>query len=166
MAELMIQPNRHHHQLMQNCDLPPPTKLYLGCFDNPIYTPNPNNILENNLARALNLSQARAREAERRMEEAVKERAFAINALLSESMRVMAYRRWLMMLEIQFEKLRLNKAEEDVTETRRTFLRNVAEDEDTDDDVDVGVEKWKMGLLICLGLAGLRLAYRFGFLRK
>uniref|UniRef100_A0A7N0VF07 Uncharacterized protein n=1 Tax=Kalanchoe fedtschenkoi TaxID=63787 RepID=A0A7N0VF07_KALFE len=144
MAELIRpghhpQPHFRRRQLMQNCDLPPPTKLYMGCFDE-------ERAESCDLARALRLSERRVREAERRAEESRRERDAAMGALVAESIRAMAYRRWVMVLEVQIRKWKTGAAEGD------------------GGGCGGGVDKWKVGLVICLGLAGLGFACRFGFI--
>lgn len=110
--------------LMQNCDLPPPLKVFPGndmmvvlqskkriCSMTPQKEENvygasgfSNEKLE--LLKALRLSQTRAREAERRAAVLREERDAISNALLHESSRLIVYRHWVKLLELQVSTLR------------------------------------------------------------
>ncbi|KAM7523784.1 hypothetical protein LguiA_013686 [Lonicera macranthoides] len=142
------------HGLMQNCDLPPPLKIFAGpnktVFssmnweeENKFHLPRygfENEKLE--LLKALRLSQTRAREAERKAAVLIKERETISNALLEESTRLFAYRQWVRLLELQVSKLRRQEGEERLVKNE-------------DDNVGAGSSiTWIMAIAICLGVAG------------
>lgn len=109
--------------LMQNCDLPPPLKVFTGSNETVISsmdricrmmgrkggqndedlnlctTDGDNEKLE--LLKALRLSQTRAREAEKRAAILEKERDFLSNALLVEANELFGYRQLVRLLELQ-----------------------------------------------------------------
>lgn len=83
-------------------------------------------------------------------DKATKERSHAIYALLSEMMRLMTYTRYVMLLEFQLHNYR--EEEEEATPRRAA-------------EKGGNVEKWKVGLMICVGLVGLGSAIAFPFPR-
>ncbi|KAI8536333.1 hypothetical protein RHMOL_Rhmol10G0248900 [Rhododendron molle] len=106
--------------LMQNCDLPPPSKIFTGP-DKSVLT-SMNRIFNNvavadeeeesdeingigdeklELLKALRLSQTRAREAEKKAAGLAKERDFLRNALMEDSLKLFAYRQWVKLLEFE-----------------------------------------------------------------
>ncbi|CAN1261734.1 hypothetical protein LINPERPRIM_LOCUS10966 [Linum perenne] len=107
--------------LMQNCDLPTPSKLYFGSNDLIISSMNRvfammvqekgqgdeeergKEKLE--LLKAVRLSQTRAREAEKRAESLGKDKEWISNALSAESLQLFAYRQWSKLLEARILKL-------------------------------------------------------------
>jgi hypothetical protein len=115
--------------LMQNCDLPPPTKVFTGSDTTVVSSMNrilsvtgkeddneefhvyisgsENEKLE--LLKALRLSQTRAREAEKKAATLVKERDCVSNAFLQEATQLFAYRQWVRLLELQVTKLQSQK---------------------------------------------------------
>ncbi|KAJ6733608.1 hypothetical protein OIU74_005394 [Salix koriyanagi] len=80
--------------VMQNCDLPPPLKVFSGGCGGVNYEK-----LE--LLKALRLSQTRARDAERKAASLIKERDCVANALFHDSSQLFAYRQWVRLLEFQ-----------------------------------------------------------------
>ncbi|KAA8546765.1 hypothetical protein F0562_003194 [Nyssa sinensis] len=155
--------------LMQNCDLPPPLKVFSGPDKTVLSSMNricsmmvqddendddlrlPGNGYQNEkleLLKALRLSQTRAREAEKKAAVLAKEKDCLCNALLAESSQLFAYRHWVQLLELQLSKL------------QRQFCggsgrMNVAED----DGEDVGSVTWFMAFALCLGIAGVSFAF-------
>ncbi|CAA2993659.1 Hypothetical predicted protein [Olea europaea subsp. europaea] len=103
--------------LMQNCDLPPPIKLFAGpvnkicnmegqkVVDNEVEMSKDSKDEKLEILKALRLSQTRAREAERKCSVLLKERDAISNLLLDESLRLFAYKQWLRLLEFQVSKL-------------------------------------------------------------
>ncbi|KAL0342947.1 UNVERIFIED_CONTAM: hypothetical protein Sangu_1182100 [Sesamum angustifolium] len=101
--------------LMQNCDLPPPVKLFTKPDDaflssvSKIYNVvGGQDCLEKDkleLFRALRLSQTRAREAEREFAAVCKEKEAFSNLMVQESLRLFAHRQWVGLLELQVSKL-------------------------------------------------------------
>ncbi|KDP29731.1 hypothetical protein JCGZ_18666 [Jatropha curcas] len=145
--------------LMQNCDLPTPLKMFSGC-DKTVISPmtvkrekeeersdfdvkcgGENEKLE--LLKALRLSQTRAREAEEKAANLAKDRDSITNVLLKESMQLFAYRQWVRLLEFQVLKLQSQK--------KKLLNEGGA-------DGDDGVS-WFMALAFCLGIAGVGLAF-------
>ena len=141
--------------LMQNCDLPPPSKLYYGSgelivsstsrvFALMMQQDNDHGHKDEkvegyetggkklDLLKAVRLSQTRAREAEKRAES-------LSNALSVESLQLFAYRQWSKLLEARILKLEAELAESGAAERRD------------------GVEPclpWTLALAFCLGIAG------------
>ncbi|KAI3451193.1 hypothetical protein Pfo_007858 [Paulownia fortunei] len=120
--------------LMQNCDLPPPIKLFSGADKtfhssiSKIYSRGGgqeaeedeqlhmnNDCSENDkleVLKALRLSQTRAREAERKLGVLSKEKDALSNLLVDESLRLFAHRQWVNLLEFQVFKLQRQQQEE------------------------------------------------------
>ncbi|CAN0878422.1 hypothetical protein LINGRAHAP2_LOCUS12465 [Linum grandiflorum] len=144
--------------LMQNCDLPPPSKLYYGSHhlivssfelmvqqssddgqdDEKEVEANGTGNEKVELLKAVRLSQTRAREAEKRKE-------WISNALSAESLQLFAYRQWSKLLQMRILKLEAELAE------RRD-----------------GVEPepclpWTLALAVCLGFAGAGIVYGFSY---
>ncbi|XP_048127951.1 uncharacterized protein LOC115739379 [Rhodamnia argentea] len=142
-------------ELIRNCDLPPPQKLFPG-IDDPAAMglgdekrgprPHPGDgRLE--LLRALRLSQTRAREAEERSAEAAAERDAVATALIGEAARSAAYRRWVRVLELEVAALR-----------SRTRRREREEGDSAEEEERRASMAWMVALAIPLGIAGIGLA--------
>ncbi|CAI9109556.1 OLC1v1009396C1 [Oldenlandia corymbosa var. corymbosa] len=124
MASGFFQSPKFGFDLMQNCDLPPPMKVYAG-QEKTIVSP-PMNIVYgtydddgkkeekglNNkdekyedekleLLKALRLSQTRAREAEKKAAALCKEKDDLADFLLRQSMDLFAYKQWVRMMELE-----------------------------------------------------------------
>lgn len=150
--------------LLQNCDLPPPLKVFPGSDKavlssmNRIWTimgqedQNQDHLQictgdhsENNekleLFKALRLSQTRAREAERKAARLIKEREAISNALLKESSHLFAYRQLVRLLELQVSKLHRQQQH------------------GSGDGEGAGNVTWLMALALCLGIAGVGFAF-------
>lgn len=156
--------------LLQNCDLPPPVKVFSG-WDTTVISPvnrvfglmsreedntgfdingGENEKLE--LLKALRLSQTRAREAEKKAANLVKERDFISNALLRESMQLFAYRQWLRLLEAQVFKLQ--------SEWQPQEKFDEGKDCEGGGGGGGGGMAWVVaGMAVCLGIAGVGLAF-------
>lgn len=146
--------------LMQNCDLPPPLKIFAGpnkvVFSSMNWEEEENEFhlsrygFENEkleLLKALRHSQTRAREAERKAAVLIKERETISNALLEESTQLFAYRQWVRLLELQVSKLRRREREEPLLKKE-------------DDSVGAGSSiTWIMALAFCLGVAGVGIVF-------
>ncbi|XP_061375682.1 uncharacterized protein LOC133317806 [Gastrolobium bilobum] len=126
--------------LMQNCDLPPPSKVFMGPDKTVILSMNKvcniagkeeeeeeeqdskhcgAYVIENGddkmkLLKALQASQTRAREAEKRASVLSKERDGLSIALLEEAMQVFAYRQQVRLLELQVSNLQLMQQQPEV----------------------------------------------------
>lgn len=151
--------------LLQNCDLPPPLKVSAGTDKavlssmNRIWTimsqedqsqdhllqictgdDRSDNTEKLGLLKALQLSQTRAREAERKAARLIKEREAISNALLKESSHLFAYRQLVRLLEHQVSKLRRQQ-------------QHGSGD-------GAGNVPWLVALALCLGIAGV--GFTFG----
>lgn len=157
--------------LMQNCDLPPPTKVFTGPDTTVVSSMNrilsmtgkeddneefhvyvsggENDKLE--LLKALRLSQTRAREAEKKAATLVKERDCVSNALLEEATRFFAYRQWVRLLELQVTKLQSQK-QKDCSYGGSKGAEGLLKEGDGGEDGS-GVT-WFMALAFCLGFVG------------
>ncbi|KAJ8544007.1 hypothetical protein K7X08_025625 [Anisodus acutangulus] len=152
--------------LMQNCDLPPPLKVFSGP-DKSVLSPMNDNVwrvMEDEqkevnievkqeegsdrfeLLRALRRSQTRAREAERKYLALHKEKEALSNLMFEESARWIAYKNCVKVLELQILKLKTQKQHEHVDRWNMT-----KEDEN-------GVT-WFMAIAFCLGIAAIGCRY-------
>ncbi|GLT33711.1 hypothetical protein SLA2020_082750 [Shorea laevis] len=159
--------------LMQNCDLPPPMKVFIGS-DKVVGSPF-NRICsmmgrENGkdefqvyrtggeedkleLLKALRLSQTRAREAERKAVSLAEERDQISNALLEESMRLFAHRQWVRLLEIQVSELHSRRKNQE-----KHLCHSYVEREGNEGEDKSGIP-WLVALAFCLGIAGIGFAF-------
>ncbi|CAI9777651.1 unnamed protein product [Fraxinus pennsylvanica] len=150
--------------LIQNCDLPPPIKLFAGPV-NKICNMAGQEVVENEVGmskdsedgkleilKALRLSQTRAREAERKCSVLLKERDAISNLLLDESLRLFAYRQWLRLLEFQISKLERERRTEGVKSDSNRVPRW--------EDYGEGSSSMKQyaAVAFCLAIAGMGLA--------
>jgi len=171
MGVMMSQkPGSHGFDLIQNCDLPPPTKVFSGSFVdktviNSLTDKEKAHTLKNNqgniddqdgklgLLKALRLSQTRAREAQAKCEAAAKERDSLALALMEDSMRVFAYRQLVRLLEIQVSSLQKKQ------EPFGRWQRQEEQEEKEEDGSGNGDLKWIMALAFVLGIAGFGFAF-------
>ncbi|XP_055815342.1 uncharacterized protein LOC129885163 [Solanum dulcamara] len=151
--------------LMQNCDLPPPLKVFSGPDKSVVLTPTNDNVKEGDIEmkqeigsdrleilKALRRSQTRAREAERKYLALHKEKEALLNLMLDESARSLAYRNWIKVLELQILQLKTQKQQqkyENVDKWDRT-----KEDENGTNGVT-----WFIAVAFCLGIAAI--GYRY-----
>ncbi|XP_072972545.1 uncharacterized protein [Typha angustifolia] len=161
--------NRSITDLLQNCDLPPPLKLFTPLDEDeksttrqnlqperPPSKPNKwedelglNNGENPSLMRALQLSQTRAREAERKVSLASVRNHQMAALLLEESLRLTAHRQWVRMLEAETSMLRdklLYQQKEEQTEEEEAAAALPA------------AATWYLALALCLGIAGVGFA--------
>ncbi|KAI3952423.1 hypothetical protein MKX01_005290 [Papaver californicum] len=175
---------RTYVDLMQNCDLPPPQKVFAGAdktvvsstMTPPYYSKNCgeedelpipkdlSDIEKMNLLRALQLSQTRAREAEKKAKLITQERDNLANSFLKESLRMFAYKQWVKLLEFEVSQLQ-SQNENEHKLPRRSY--------ETDKEIDssssskkeeevgnneeggvVGNVTWYMTLALSFGFAG------------
>ncbi|KAL6646043.1 hypothetical protein ACP70R_017651 [Stipagrostis hirtigluma subsp. patula] len=153
--------------LLQNCDLPPPAKLFgpvptLQRLQNAAETDKKANDDElgggggnEDLLRALRLSQSRARKAEERLAAAGATNGELAARLVRDSVALSAHRRWVMMLEAENSLLRLPGG--------GGRARGAEPDPNDDDDDEAGprrggVAAWWVALAVCVGIAGVGLA--------
>ncbi|KAI3861840.1 hypothetical protein MKW92_003354 [Papaver armeniacum] len=178
---------RTYVDLMQNCDLPPPQKVFAGADKSivnsttktpPYHSKNcgkedefsiPKELSEiekMNLLRALQLSQTRAREAEKKAKVITQERDNLANSFLKESLRMLAYKQWVKLLEFEVSQLQSQNGNE-----HKLPRRNYGSEMDTEidsasssEEEEVGNEEqeqgvvgnvtWYMALALCFGFAG------------
>ncbi|OEL13111.1 hypothetical protein BAE44_0025869 [Dichanthelium oligosanthes] len=181
-------PQQRHHRpftadLLQNCDLPPPAKLFgpvptlqrnpvWDCIDcserapclrrleSAAGTDQKGDVVvgggggnNDSLLRALRLSQSRAREAEEKLAAAGASNGELAALLVRDSVALSAHRRWVMMLEAENSLLK-----------RDTVPRGAEPDpDDGGDEADArrgggGVAAWWVALAVCVGIAGVGLA--------
>ncbi|RWW38998.1 hypothetical protein BHE74_00055711 [Ensete ventricosum] len=146
--------------LLQNCDLPPPLKLFSpveqgdkkaarseGCcvaggeVDRWDGDENPS------LSRALRLSQTRAREAEKRLSQEHSRNQDLVGLLLADSLRLSAYRRWVELLEVE------------VSVLQKRILRPAQGGELGDEGSDpAAAMSWWCTLALSLGIVGVGFA--------
>ncbi|CAO2188620.1 unnamed protein product [Urochloa humidicola] len=164
------QPQQHRHRhrpftadLLQNCDLPPPAKLFgpvptlqrlesAAGADQKGDAGGGNN---DSLLRALRLSQSRAREAEEKLAAAGASNGELAALLVRDSVALSAHRRWVMMLEAENSLL------------IRGGGGGGAAPADSDGDGGArrgggggggGLAAWWVALAVCVGIAGVGLA--------
>lgn len=133
--------------LLENCDLPPPLKL----FPEPRHRNTEGGGATDehrHLLRALRLSQTRAREAEAAVAALAESNARLASLLARESMRLYAHRQWLRLLEA-----------EKTTWLRRQKTSAAAAAAPVPEPPTAGVL-----LALCLGIAGLGLVMGYRFL--
>ncbi|CAO2202270.1 unnamed protein product [Urochloa humidicola] len=162
------QPQQHRHRpftadLLQNCDLPPPAKLFgpvptlqrlesAAGADQKGGGGGDNN---DSLLRALRLSQSRAREAEEKLAAAGASNGELAALLVRDSVALSAHRRWVMMLEAENSLL-----------IRGGGRGGADGDGIGDSDGDArrggggggGLAAWWVALAVCVGIAGVGLA--------
>lgn len=119
--------------LMQNCDLPLPTKLFSG--GDGFFVDK----LE--ILKALHLSQTRATEAEKKLRILAEEMEAVSRLLVDESMILLAHRQWVNLLE--FDVLQLER--EGQEEERERASRSIRED---------CSNKWYAAIAVCFAIAG------------
>ncbi|KAF3672511.1 putative cyclin-D4-1-like [Capsicum annuum] len=156
--------------LMQNCDLPPPLKVF-SCPDKSVLVSpmEDDNVKEANIEskqevgsdrlevlKALRRSQTRAREAERKYLALYKEKEALSNLMLDESARSLAYRNWIKVLDLQILQLKTQKQQQQHQyEHVDRWNRTTREDEDKN-----GLT-WFMAVAFCLGIAAIGYKYLF-----
>lgn len=157
--------------LMQNCDLPPPLKVFVGpnwtVFQSmnrisgtkiqkeeakdDIFIRNRSGAtqyyerLELEMSPCLSQTRASGGEETCHCKKLMKERDLLSKALLDESLRSLAYRQWVKLLELQVSKLE--------SETRQDSQLN-----EKDDAMSLGDFRWNIAVSLCLGIAGLGIA--------
>ncbi|XP_077211007.1 uncharacterized protein LOC143846457 [Tasmannia lanceolata] len=165
---------RSGFELLQNCDLPPPLKVFSGEIQtvlktSPSMKPSPpiNNYPTEDgyvrdftneklgLLKALQLSQTRAREAEKKVLTVSSEKNQLTALFFQESYRLFAHRHWLKLLEIEISQLR--------SQLEISSLRKEKQSEEKkNDDEDKGSKWW--ALAMCLSIASFGLALGYGYL--
>lgn len=141
------QHRRHGHRsdLLQNCDLPPPAKLFgpVPTLQRLETAAAKDHKADDGLLRALRLSQSRAREAEDKLAAAGATNVDLAALLVRDSVALSAHRRWVMMLEAENSLLRGPRRDADGPEP---------------DHGAGGVAAWWVALAVCVGVAGVGLA--------
>ncbi|KAJ8451855.1 hypothetical protein Cgig2_007338 [Carnegiea gigantea] len=134
------------HDLIQNCDLPPPMKEDIDDDDD--------DDGKLGLLKAISLSQTRAREAEAKCAAISKERDLLALGFMENSMQVFAYRQLVRLLQFQVSKLQQQQKKQEMC----CDCGMVREDtEAMDDGNGTAGFTWIMAVAFCLGIAG------FGF---
>lgn len=160
--------------LMQNCDLPPPMKIFAG-QDKTIVSPM-NNVYgmivgqrdkdvgvemaynkssENEkleLLKTLRLSQTRAREAERIVAVLSKERNDLSKLVLQQSMQLFAYKQWLRIMEFQLNKVNKHQEKQELGCGTPKWDGDMPKEED-ENRGEKGMT-WLVAVAICAGIAG------------
>ncbi|CAL5005683.1 unnamed protein product [Urochloa decumbens] len=163
------QPQQHRHRpftadLLQNCDLPPPAKLFgpvptLQRLESAAGADQKGDAVvvgggggnnNDSLLRALRLSQSRAREAEEKLAAAGASNGELAALLVRDSVALSAHRRWVMMLEAE----------------NSLLISGRGGGADADGDGDArrggggggGLAAWWVALAVCVGIAGVGLA--------
>ncbi|MCD9644795.1 hypothetical protein HAX54_033243 [Datura stramonium] len=156
--------------LMQNCDLPPPLKVFSGPELSPL-NDDVWRVMEDDVhkeaniepkqellgsdrfdevLKALRRSQTRAREAERKYLALDKEKGALLNLMLEESARSLAYRNWIKVLELQILQLKTQKQQRyEHVDSRWNRTK-----EDEDKNAANGFT-WFMAVAFCLGIAAI-----------
>ncbi|CAD6264437.1 unnamed protein product [Miscanthus lutarioriparius] len=150
------QQRRHRPDLLQNCDLPPPAKLFgpvptlhrLETAAAAAAKDHKGDVADEDLLRALRLSQSRAREAEDHLSAAGATNVDLAALLVRDSVALSAHRRWVMMLEAENSLLRGRRGDADAG----------PEPEPDPDHGAGGVAAWWVALAVCVGVAGVGLA--------
>ncbi|KAL3527594.1 hypothetical protein ACH5RR_012250 [Cinchona calisaya] len=174
MVDGLIFSKKSGCNLMQNCDLPPPMKIFVG-QDETIVAPM-NNVYSKlagqkdddvgiemacakcseheklELFKALRLSQTRAREAERKVAVLSKEKDDLSNFLLQQSMQLFAYKQWVRMMEFQLCKLTKHQEKQEPHYCAPSRAEKVPAEEDAHKGAK-GLT-WLVAVAICVGIAG------------
>ncbi|RZC46953.1 hypothetical protein C5167_039892 [Papaver somniferum] len=175
---------RTYVALMQNCDLPPPQKVFARADKSvinsttntpPYHSKNcgkedefaiPKELSEiekMNLLRALQLSQTRAREAEKKAKVVTQERDNLANSFLRESLRMFAYKQWVKLLEFEVSQLQSQNEDEHKLPRRSCETAKEIDSASSSEEEEVGNEDdgslvgnvtWYMALALCFGFAG------------
>ncbi|KAE8709618.1 GTP cyclohydrolase II isoform 1 [Hibiscus syriacus] len=163
--------NKSGIDLMQNCDLPPPVKVFTG-LDKAVELMSMNSRAVYNITgreddeddggfrddgkleifRALRLSQTRAREAERKAAGLAEEKHRLSNAFMKDSLQLFAYRQWVRLLEIQVWVLKSQMETKRCDETEGERLEE--ESGNNGDEMS-----WLVALAICFGIASVGFAF-------
>lgn len=149
-------------EMMQNCDLPPPVKVFAGSDKTVISSMDricsmmgrddgASGETNMELWRALHRSQTRARETEKAAAAVAKDRDSLSNALLKESLRLLAYRQWVKLLEFQLSKLQ-SLQKKDSSSSVAMGGSSMVDDDGGEEGVGSPVT-WIMALAFCLGIA-------------
>lgn len=163
-------------ELLQNCDLPPPLKVFTGeketitKIEAPKRQPSPpikiteteeeagRGFIDDRLSllKALQLSQTRAREAEKAASIISSEKDQLTAMFFKESLQLFAHRRWFKLLEIEILLLqkKLAISHMNMTEEQSGYHN---------DNGDAG-STWCIAMAMCLGLAGVSFAIGYRYL--
>lgn len=142
--------------LMQNNDLPPPTKLFAGrdgmflssigkVYDDDHLKMYRDVDKKLEILKALHLSQTRATEAERKLRIVSDNKEALSRLLVDESMVLFAHRQWLTLLELQLIKLERERQEEE-------------EERGRNEGGGSNEGKWCAAMALCLAFAGVGFA--------
>ncbi|XP_057496724.1 uncharacterized protein LOC130781542 [Actinidia eriantha] len=153
--------------LMQNCDLPPPVKVFAGP-DKVVLSPMTrvyNTVVEGGendglgcsenekleLLKALRLSQTRAREAEKKAASLTKERDCLRRVLLEDSLWLFGYRQLVKLLELQLSRVQGQGQ-------KGQFYSGCCRSNEEEDGKDAAGMTWFVAWTLCLGIAGVGFA--------
>ncbi|KAH7655545.1 hypothetical protein IHE45_18G019100 [Dioscorea alata] len=143
--------------LLQNCDLPPPVKYFspaefADCDKKLKKRTLPDKICKDNqseekentgLLRALQLSQTRAREAEKKASTESARNKEITDMIFKESMKLYAHRQWVNLLDIEISML-----------NKRSHTSN-----EIPVEADIPLTAWCLTLALCIGIAGVGFAF-------
>ncbi|GMI86597.1 hypothetical protein like AT2G46550 [Hibiscus trionum] len=150
--------------LMQNCDLPPPVKVFTG-LDKAVELMSMNSRAVYSITgredgagedgkleifKALRLSQTRAREAERKAAGLAEEKERLWNALMKDSLQLFGYRQWVRLLEIQVWVLKSQTANKEKNRCDETEGERWEEEGGGNNGDEMS---WLVALAICFGIA-------------
>ncbi|XVF15256.1 hypothetical protein REPUB_Repub09cG0135300 [Reevesia pubescens] len=162
---------------MQNCDLPPPLKVFTGLdkavvlsmnrvcsmgpetdkydqFHDHVYRNEGGEDEKLELLKALRLSQTRAREAERKAANLAEEKERLSNAFMKDSLHLFGYRQWVRLLEIQVSKLQTQLVKQEKHSQSHHYC-------DKPEGIESGIGEemsWLVALPLCLGIASVGFA--------
>uniref|UniRef100_A0A6N2KUU8 Uncharacterized protein n=1 Tax=Salix viminalis TaxID=40686 RepID=A0A6N2KUU8_SALVM len=171
--------------LLQNCDLPPPLKVFSWSdrtvissmsrgfsmtgrehdrVDFDVYGGcGGENYEKLELLKALRLSQTRAREAERKAASLVKEKDCVATAFLRESFHLFVHRQWVRLLEFQVLQAQTQRVQQEkkfCCKCGRSEEANDHSEEEEEGPCDGSRESWiGVALTFCMGIVGLGLAF-------
>lgn len=174
MSYVFGQKQKSSLDLMQNCDLPPPLKVFSG----PELSPMDDDVwrmmeedehkevniepkqellgrdIFDEVLKALRRSQTRAREAERKYLALDKEKEALSNLMLEESARSLAYRNWIKVLELQILQFKTQKQQQYEHVDSRWNRTKEGEDKNVANGFT-----WFMAVAFCLGIAAIGCTY-------
>ncbi|KAL7254998.1 hypothetical protein ACSBR1_009207 [Camellia fascicularis] len=168
---LLLSQKKSSLDLMQNCDLPPPVKVFAGpdkavlssmnrVYDMVVQEDENDELsgIENEeklkLLKALQLSQTRAREAEKKAAVLESERDRLRNAFLEDSSRLFGYRQWVKLLELQLSRLQRQQLQWQFCSGCHQSHGIEGSQNMDEDDGDVGGITWFATIALCLSIAG------------
>ncbi|KAG5245128.1 GTP cyclohydrolase II [Salix suchowensis] len=143
--------------LLQNCDLPPPLKVF-SWSDRTVISS-----MKVGASQGIKAVQTRAREAERKAASLVKEKDCVANAFLRESFHLFVHRQWVRLLEFQVLQAQTQRVQQEkkfCCKCGRSEEANDHSEEEEEGPCDGSRESWiGVALTFCMGIVGLGLAF-------